>query len=207
MITLTFDDGPNPLYTPKILDILKRYHISATFFVLGNRIPKNEKLLIRMQNEGYEIANHSYIHPRFSRLPIFRYTTEVWRTALMIWSVTNVYPTFFRFPYGDEDRRIGYFHRGPIIGWNVDAYDWKEKNPKKLTKNIVRQTQSGSIILLHDIRENTLNALPTIIENLEAEGYTFVPLRALIGYDAHVNYRNLHFSSATGSGQVGNHER
>ena len=202
MITLTFDDGPNRLYTPKILDILQVHGIPATFFVLGNRIVKNEKILRRMTEAGHEIGNHSYIHPRFSRISTLRYIFEVWRTSLMIWSTTESYPIFFRFPYGDEDPRIKWFHHGPIIAWNVDANDWKEKNPKKLTKNIVRQTESGSIILLHDIREDTLSALPSIIENLEGEGYTFVPLRELIRYDGHIDYRNIHYHSASLSGQV-----
>ena len=202
MITLTFDDGPHRLYTPKILDILQVHDIPATFFVLGNRIVKNEKILERMAKAGYEVGNHSYIHPQFSRISTFRYIFEVWRTGIMIWSTTGKYPLFFRFPYGDEDRRIGSFHHGPIIGWNVDANDWKEKNPKRLAKNIMRQTQSGSIILLHDIREDTLNALPSIIESLEWEGYTFVPLRELIHYDASRDSTNIHYRGATASGWV-----
>lgn len=201
-IAITFDDGPNPIYTPQILGILKSHHVPATFFTLGNRIRKHEKLLKHMKDEGFEIANHSYIHPMFSRIPTVRYLTEVWYTDLMIWSSTGKWPTFFRFPYGDEDRRIGLFHRGPIIGWNVDANDWKEKNPKKLARNIIHQTASGSIILLHDIREDTLNALPEILEWLQKQGFVFVSLRSLIHYDEQRNYTNIHYRSATLSGAV-----
>ncbi len=196
-IAITFDDGPHPVYTREILDILDSRWVVATFFVLGGRIRGSEQILMRMKASGHEIGNHSYLHPELSKIPTLRYIFEVWRTAGMIWSVTGAYPIFFRFPYWAEDRRIGDFHSGPIIGWNVDAYDWKGKNPEKLTKNIIAQTKSGSIILLHDIKRDTVEALPLIIDGLEARGYRFVPLRGLIGYSSGRNYRNIIYRSAT----------
>lgn len=201
-IAITFDDGPHPVYTREILDILDREWVPATFFVLGSRIRGSEQILSRMEAWGHEIGNHSYIHPQFTKIMTLRYVFEVWRTAGMIWSATGKYPIFFRFPYWAEDRRIGYFHSGPIVGWNVDAYDWKAKDPERLANSIIAQTKSGSIILLHDIKKDTVKTLPLIIDGLKRRGYWFVPLRDLIGYKKEKDYKNIIYRAASISGTV-----
>jgi peptidoglycan/xylan/chitin deacetylase (PgdA/CDA1 family) len=175
-VALTFDDGPHPLYTPKILDILKAYHIQAHFFIVGSRIHGNEKLIKRMYDEGHKIGNHGYSHSPLTEIRIDQYVWEVWRTGLMLWSITGEYPDFFRFPYGKFDNRIRYFHSGPLIGWNVDIYDWSGGTPKNMARNILRQTTTGSIILLHDIRKSTLDGLPTILESLKQNRIQFETL-------------------------------
>ena len=100
------------------------------------------------------------------------------------------------------DSRIGYFHWGPIIGWNVDAEDWRAKNPDVLTQSIVHQTKPGSIILLHDTKIETTKALPAIIDQLKAQGYTFVPLATLIGYRSSTDYRDEVFFSGKEHHQI-----
>lgn len=122
---------------------------------------------------------------------------EVLFTNLGILGTTGQYPHFLRFPYGIEDARIGWVYQSPIIGWNVDPKDWKTKNPTTLARNIIRQTKSGSIILLHDIKSDTVTALPAIIHTLKQEGYTFVPLDTLIHYQSESKYTNTVFSSST----------
>lgn len=115
------------------------------------------------------IGNHSYSHPLFKKLSLLHIAREFIGTDARIFLATGIIPEYFRFPYGVEDSRIGYFHDGPIIGWSVDAYDWKARNPKTLARNIVRQTKSGSIILLHDIKADTVLALPDIIDGIRAK--------------------------------------
>jgi peptidoglycan-N-acetylglucosamine deacetylase len=89
---------------------------------------------------------------------------EIFLPHLKIFSLTGRYPEYFRFPYGIDDIRIREYYRGRVIGWDVDAYDWKMKDPAKLAQNIIAQTKTGSIILLHDIKEDTVKALPMIID-------------------------------------------
>lgn len=105
---------------------------------------------------------------------------EVLLTHIKIASLTGKIPQYFRFPYGVDDVRIRYFYSGKIIGWNVDAYDWKAKNPKLLAEKIIAQTRTGSIILLHDIKPDTVKALPYIIDGIRAKHLEFTPLPSLI---------------------------
>ncbi len=194
-ISITFDDGPHPTNTLSILEILKKEKVPATFFVIGNRVRRYPSIVRKISDDGYTIGNHSYDHARLSQIPVFSYIQEILETSLIIYSVTEKYPHFFRFPYGLLDERIGNFYSGPIIGWNVDAYDWKAKNPVLLAKKIIAQTKPWSIILLHDIKEDTVKALPMILSWLKNTGYTFVSLDTLIEYDPSKNYRNEIFLS------------
>lgn len=165
-ISITFDDGPHTKYTPLILDILKEKRVHATFFIIWNHIRWREEILRREIREWHIIWNHSYTHVLFTKIPKEQIITEVLFTNIKIFSIVWKVPDYFRFPYGWEDFYISLIHKAPIIGWNVDAYDWKAKNPKTLSNNIINQTKDGSIILLHDIKEDTVKALPLIIDGL-----------------------------------------
>ncbi len=179
-ISITFDDGPHRIRTMKILDILKSEDVPATFFVVGNRVTKEWDILRRMVREWYKIGNHSFSHPQFPKLWWGKIMEEVIFTNISIWLQTWEYPKYFRFPYGLGDKRVSLFFGGKNIGWNVDGNDWKEKNPKRLVDTIINQTRSGSIILLHDIKEDTVQALPLIIKTLKSRWYTFVSLDVLL---------------------------
>lgn len=180
IVSITFDDGPHKQHTTEVLDILREKHVPATFFVIGNRIAWNEDILRKIIKEGHIIGNHSYSHPILKKLPTFQLGKQIIWTQIRLFLTTGIFPQYFRFPYGVEDYRVWYFHLGPIIGWNVDAYDWKAKNPKILAQNIIRQTKSGSIILLHDIKSDTVAALPDIIDGIRAKGYRIVSLKELL---------------------------
>ena len=179
-ISITFDDGPHPTRTIEILDILHAHHTPATFFVLGSRIPRSEKILRRMILEWYTIGNHSYSHPDFRKIETARLITEIVFTDIKILTTTGIWPHYFRFPYGSIDPRIRYAYDSGIVAWSVDAYDWKAKNPHLLAKKIIAQVHSGSIILLHDIKKDTTLALDEILTTLEIEGYHFVSLDRLL---------------------------
>ncbi len=94
----------------------------------------------------------------------------------------DIFSKFFRFPYWWENAFIKIVHSGPIVGWNVDAYDWKAKDPKKLAQKIIEQSKDGSIILLHDIKSDTVSALPIIIDGLRSKDFTIVPLHILLSW-------------------------
>lgn len=190
-VSITFDDGPHREHTREVLDILKNKRVHATFFVIGNRISINKDILRRELSDWHTIWNHSYSHTLFKKLSLLRIAQEIIGTDYRIFLTTGTIPDYFRFPYGVEDSRVGYFHSGPIIGWSVDAYDWKARNPKLLAKNIIHQTKSGSIILLHDIKADTVAALPDIIDGIRAKWYTIVPLRQLLQIPLLSNTRNI----------------
>jgi peptidoglycan-N-acetylglucosamine deacetylase len=179
-VSITFDDGPHPIHTDEILDILKQKEVKATFFVIGLHIPRDEKVIVREIREWHTVGGHSYSHKAFSKMSLPVMAQEIFLTHLKIFSLTGRYPAYFRFPYGIDDIRVRKFYTGKIIGWNVDAYDWKAKDPMKLAKSIIDQTKSGSIILLHDIKWDTVRALPMIIDGVRAKGLAFVPLPSLL---------------------------
>jgi peptidoglycan-N-acetylglucosamine deacetylase len=184
-ISITFDDGPHPTRTVAILDILQERKIPATFFVLGQRIDRGAGIVQRMVSEGHTVGNHSFSHPDFSRIETPRLAIEVIATDVKIWLASGTWPRYFRFPYGQIDARIRSVSMEHIIAWDVDAYDWKVKNPHTLATKILAQVHTGSIILLHDIKEDTVRALPEILDTLLARGYRFISLDELIGSTPH----------------------
>lgn len=169
-VSLTFDDGPSPVFTPKVLDILKQYNVRATFFVLGKWGELYPDIIKREQREGHLIANHSYSHSK--DIGDFERADEFF--SRIIGSV----PRFLRPPYGElklVDKK--FFEERKIIDWDVEARDWERPRPEIIVQRIVFAAQNGSIILLHDGSQeeaeqkerpqNMVLALPKIIEELQ----------------------------------------
>lgn len=115
------------------------------------------------------IANHSFSHPDFRKIETARVITEIFFTNVKIFSTVGMWPQYFRFPYGNVDPRIRHIYHGSTVAWNVDAYDWKAKNPHALALKIIAQVHTGSIILLHDIKDDTVKALPEILDTLRVK--------------------------------------
>jgi len=204
-IALSFDDGPDPKWTPKILDVLKQKNAKGTFFMIGAEAAENVGVMQRVMREGHEIGNHTYTHPDISEIPPRRLDLEVQLTERLFASKLGVQPLYFRPPYDiDEEpdtddqaapivqiQKDGY----TIIGSKLDTNDWNE-HPKKTTAEIVASILAqldnmkvkpqfrGSIILLHDgggDRSATVAALPVLIDTLRAKGYSIVQVSALMG--------------------------
>jgi len=200
-LAITFDDGPDPNWTPKILDILKQKNVSATFFVIGADANRWPQLLRREYAEGHDIGNHTYTHPDWES-PNLSQTQIRWElnlTERLIESTLGVKCILFRPPYGidhqpeyaEEVARLpaaqdmGYI----IVGQKIDPHDWQQKNgkpvpAKEILDNVLQQADSGNIILFHDgggDRTETLKALPQVIDTLRGEGYQFVSVPDLIG--------------------------
>lgn len=181
MIALTFDDGPSSATTPQALDILKKYNIKATFFVLGQHVAGNEDILKRMKAEGHEIANHSWSHPNLVTLSADQVKQEIDQTQNAIASVVGEKPVLLRPPYGSVNQAVLSAANLPAIYWSVDSLDWKSHNPQAILQIVQQSTYPGGIILMHDIHQTTIDSLPAVIEYLKGQGYSFGTVSELLG--------------------------
>lgn len=194
-VALTFDDVPDPRITPAILDILARYKVCATFFVVGERAVKHPELVARIQREGHIIGNHSYNHAVFSKLNLNEFHDQISKTNSILFQITGTKPKMIRPPYGEIlpsqvkwSQERGY----AVVNWDVDSEDWKN-NPdsSQVLANIRKTLQPGSIVLQHagggegqDL-SGTINALPPLIEWLQGKGYSLVTLPELLNRKAY----------------------
>jgi cellulose synthase/poly-beta-1,6-N-acetylglucosamine synthase-like glycosyltransferase/peptidoglycan/xylan/chitin deacetylase (PgdA/CDA1 family)/spore germination protein YaaH len=194
-IVLTFDDGPDPAYTPRILDILKKEKVPASFFIVGSMAEKNIPLLKRIYDEGYEIGNHTYFHPDISAIPLERVKLELNATRKLIESVTGRSTILFRPPFNAdaepqtraevipvaESRKQNYIN----IGESIDPWDWQPGvTADSIVARTIRYHTLGSVILLHDAggdtREETVKALPRIIHYFKSHGYQFTTIADIL---------------------------
>ncbi len=195
-IVLTFDDGPDPEYTPKILDILKKEHVPAAFFLIGINAENNIPLVKRLYKEGYEIGNHSFTHPNMAEVSMNRAIWEMKTTRLLIECITGHSTIMFRAPYNADSEPESMQELIPValskkynyltIGESIDPNDWEEDvTADSIFNRVLRQQEMGSIILLHDAggnsRQATVEALPRIIKYFRDKGYTFSTVAELVG--------------------------
>jgi len=184
-IVLTFDDGPHPRTTPKVLEILRRRHIKAIFFVLGLQAAKYPELVKQIYDEGHLIGNHSYGHKNLAQLSDAKLKEELLRTSLLIESITGHKPEYLRPPYGAMNRKVikaAQLEGMKIMLWTVDPKDWSQKNETSILRNTERQlgmtsgNMRGGAILLHDIYPSTVRALEPLLDRLAASEYTIVSI-------------------------------
>ena len=180
VVALTFDDGPNPATTNQALDTLSKYGIKATFFVLGKNVSGNEEILKRMKADGHVIGNHSWSHPVLSKLSLDEAKKQITDTEDALTKVLGSSSKLMRPPYGAITDDIRNSLDLSFIMWDVDSLDWKSKNEAAILTEIQRQVRNGSIILMHDIHAETVNALPKIIDYLKEQGYHFVTVPEML---------------------------
>jgi peptidoglycan-N-acetylglucosamine deacetylase len=204
-VSLSFDDGPDPDWTPKILDILKEKNVKGTFMLIGAEAAENIGLMQRLVREGNEVGNHTYTHPDISIISPQQLDLQVRLTERLFASKLDVQPLYFRPPYDVDEEPETDDQAAPIvpiqnqgyivIGNKIDTDDWNEhprKSPQEITQSVLDQLHimktkpqfRGSVILMHDgggNRSATVAALPVLIDTLRAHGYTFVPVSALMG--------------------------
>lgn len=181
MIALTFDDGPN-YNTSKVIDVLNKYDIRATFFVLGSRAINNKNILKKMADSGMEIGNHTYNHLLLTKYDENKIRSEIEDTSEVIYSATKKRTKLLRPSYGSVNNKIKKVANMPIIIWDIDTLDWKYHNSKRITSRVVNKVRDGDIILMHDIYSASLNALSNIIPILQDNGYEFVTIDELFYY-------------------------
>jgi len=183
-VALTFDDGPNPLYTPTILAELKRVHAQSTFFMVGKMVQQYPDLALQILAEGHELANHTYTHPNMTKLKQQEIIAEVLRTRAAIKEITGHQTYFFRPPGGNIDpfvtkqlRALDY----NIIYWSINAGEFRKMTPEKQTAAILGKIKDGSILLLHNGPvDGTLNILPQLLDELTKRGFTCVTITELM---------------------------
>ncbi|GAB3800835.1 polysaccharide deacetylase family protein [Virgibacillus kimchii] len=188
-IALTFDDGPDIRFTPQVLDVLKQYQVKATFFQMGARAAEHTDIVRRTHAEGHAIGNHTYWHPNLTEENLDRTHWEVASTEEAIAQILGFRPRLFRPPYGALNREVVALlgeMGNTVILWNVDSLDWKQLGTEIIADNVLANTAPGSIILMHDGGDwtmdlsGTVNALHEFIPRLQQEGMEFVTIPELL---------------------------
>ena len=183
-VAVTFDDGPNPANTPKVLDIFKRYGAKATFFVLGELATQHKGIIARAAAEGHEIASHTWSHIKMTGSSDEKIISEMDRTNAVIIEATGRRPSLMRPPYGATNQHIMDMmmdrYGMTSVLWNVDTQDWKHPGVDVVVNRVLSAAQNGSIILLHDIHASTLAAVESIVSGLQQRGFRLVTVSELI---------------------------
>ncbi len=192
-IALSFDDGPHPIYTKDVLSVLRHHDIKATFFVIGENANYYPDVLCQITEEGHEIGNHTFTHSLKKNINQKVLTDELKKSHNTIKNICGYEVKLFRPPGGIINDKVketvcelGY----KIVLWNIDTKDWAHSSVESITKNVLSNTKSGSIILFHDyIYKNspTIEALEKIIPKLKEQGYSFVTVGELIDSDKKTN--------------------
>lgn len=186
-VALTFDDGPDDIYTRQVLDVLKSYKVKATFFVIGLHAKAHPDLIARMVREGHIIGNHSYSHANFPKLTESNFKKQIEDTQSILRAILGYEPKLLRPPYGainESEIRWAMNQGFVIINWNVDSLDWRGLSADKVSQNILSSNRPGSIILQHcgggENLSGTVKALPVIIQKLKSQGYEMVTVPELL---------------------------
>lgn len=193
LVALTFDDGPSPEWTPRILDELRQAGVKATFFMLGEHVEKYPEVARRVAQEGHEIGNHTYDHHVLLYYTPEELINEINRCERLIREVTGVTTRYFRPPkawFTPREKaiidRMGY----KIILWSLNSKDWVSFHDKQITSYIVRNIRPGDILLFHDSggaftteggkRKQTVKTIPRLVKKLQERGYRFVTITELL---------------------------
>ena len=179
-VALTFDDGPSPKYTPLLLDGLKERNVRATFFLLGKNVKENQELVQRMQAEGHLLGNHTYNHVQLNKIPETTARQEILKTNNEIYEATGKYPEYMRPPYGAWKKNMELCVEMLPVFWDIDTLDWKSQNVDAILKAAGEEPEDGSIILMHDEYQTSVEAALLIIVRLKEKGYEFVTVDELI---------------------------
>jgi len=170
-VALTFDDGPSPRCTPRLLDGLKERNVHATFFVVGCQVVKDPDIVERMAAEGHQVGNHSYDHKELDKLSAWEAAEDMRKNDALLQELLGEGDYWVRPPYGllsEEERQ------------SVDTEDWKSKDAGKILDIIYRDTGDGDIILLHDRYLNSVSAALQAVDHLQQQGYQFVTVAELL---------------------------
>ncbi|WP_262247615.1 polysaccharide deacetylase family protein [Parapedobacter soli] len=190
-VALTFDDGPNPTYTPQVLELLDKHNAKATFFCIGKSVERYPYIVKQIREAGHTVGNHSYTHGPTIDLHRKKYwLSELRQTDSAIAQAIGRSPRFFRPPYGVTTPHLAKALRQSghrVIGWRVRPYDTLEsRSSARIVRTILRKVKPGAIILLHDSHSRIVPALEQLLPQLRQRGYTLVTVAKLIDEDAYV---------------------
>lgn len=185
-IAVSFDAAWGNEETQTLIDILGKYNVKSTFFVVGAWVDKYPDSVRALTAAGHEVCNHSDTHPHMPKLSQQDMTAQITSCNNKIKAITGTSPLLFRPPYGDYNTPLIDTVNGLKmypIQWTVDSLDWKDPTPQQIEKNVISKVKPGSIILMHNGAKNTPQALPTILQTLQSQGYQFVKISDLIYRD------------------------
>lgn len=183
VVSLTFDTAWGNGQTEDILNILEQYEVKSTFFVTGEWAQEYPEMVKAMSGQGYDVCNYSDTHPHMPQVGKEQQLAEITGCNEKIKEITGLSPILFRAPYGDYDNSVveaandlGMY----CIQWNIDSYDWQDPSPENMKNRLSSQLKPGSIILLHNGAEATVQTLPAAIAAIQGEGYQIVPVSQLL---------------------------
>ena len=182
-VSLTFDAAWGNEDTQTLIDILGRYGVKATFFVVGDWVDKYPESVRALHAAGHEVMNHSAKHPHMAKLSAQKIVSEINACSDKIEAVTGVRPTLFRCPYGEYDDNVISTVRSlgmTAIQWDTDSLDWKKLSAEEIAGRVKEKARPGSIVLFHNAGLHTPEALPGIIEFFQSNGYSIVPVSELL---------------------------
>ncbi|WP_400997463.1 polysaccharide deacetylase family protein [Agromyces sp. GXQ0307] len=179
-VSLTFDDGPSSL-TPALLDVLDRARAAATFYVQGSSVARHPGTAARAVAAGHEIANHTWAHPDLTKLTDEQVRDEVRRAQEAIANATGVRATSLRPPYGASNPHVRELVPMPFVVWDIDTRDWQDPGVEVVVERAVDGAVPGSIVLMHDTHEDTVEAVPAIIDGLRARGVALASVEDQFG--------------------------
>jgi peptidoglycan/xylan/chitin deacetylase (PgdA/CDA1 family) len=175
VLALTFDDGPHPVHTPVILDILEKYQVKAAFFVIGSEAEKYPHLLQKIHQQGHIIGNHSFEHNfAYSVKSKAQLIADADLCDELIREIIKKTPSFYRPPYGVTNPNIRHLIQKKkyyCIGWSLRTYDTMAKSAKALSEKSLKQLQNGDVVLFHDRLAITCEALPAFLEGIKNKGF------------------------------------
>lgn len=186
LCSITFDAAWDDSDTDMLINILNKYNVKATFFIVGSWIEKYPESVKKFAENGHEIMNHSDTHPHINALTSDKIKAEITKCADKIEAVCGKRSNLFRGPYGEYNNTVieaaeSVGHK--TIQWDVDSLDWKDLATEDIVNRVVKRVKPGSIVLFHNGAKNTPEALPKILEKLITDGYNFVPAGELIYYE------------------------
>lgn len=192
VIAISFDAAWGNEDTQDLIDILGKYNVKTTFFVVGGWVDKYPESVKALSDAGHEIMNHSNTHPHMTKLSVEKMKEEIRECDDKIEAITGKRPFLFRPPFGDYNdtvvqtcREMGHY----TIQWDVDSLDWKELGADAIVDRVTKRVKSGSIVLFHNAAKYTPAALPTILEKLQEQGYKIVPVSEIIyREDFHIDH-------------------
>ncbi len=179
-IALTFDDGPSPVWTPKLLEGLKKRGVKATFFVTGENAERYPEIIKKMYKDGHIVGNHTYSHVQLTAIKESRAIEELSKTNEIIFQLTGEYPEYVRPPFGEITDSMEDKLDMMTILWNVDPLDWTTESKNQVVRKVVKNAEENAIILLHDNYKSSIEAALEIVDILQKEGYEFVTVDELI---------------------------
>lgn len=183
VISISFDASWGADKTIAILDILDQYDVKTTFFLVGGWVKKYPDMVKEIAARGHEIGNHSDSHPHMSKQSAEEIKKELRMMSDRVETLTGVRPTLFRPPYGDYNDRVILTARAEgyeAVQWSIDSLDWKDRGTEDIIRQCTRRVDNGDIVLFHNDSNDIVNALPTIIQFYQAQGFRIIPVSSLL---------------------------